>query len=294
VLNLVVGSGRKVGNELINAKKVCGISFTGSNEVGKQIEQAALENGTKLCCELGGKNPCVILADADLDAALAGVLKGAFGASGQRCTATSRLIVEESIADEFAARVAEGANALKVGHGINDNVDMGPVIDQSQLDTVLGFIESAKKDGFDLKAGGERVTENDLDKGFFVRPTVFDKVDQNSYIAQEEVFGPVLSIIRAKDYDHAVEISNNTQYGLSSAIYTSNINTAMRFSDDIEAGMVHINSPTLGGEAQVPFGGIKASGIGDREMAKEGLHFFTELKTVFVDYSGGARKSNIY
>lgn len=294
VLNLVVGSGSKVGNELIHADKVCGISFTGSNEVGKQIEKAASERGTKLCCELGGKNPCVVMADADLDAALAGVLKGAFGASGQRCTATSRLIVEESIADEFAARVAEGANALKVGPGINDDVDMGPVIDQSQLDTVLGFIESGHKDGFKLLSGGERVTENGLDKGFFVRPTVFDHVDQNSYLAQEEVFGPVLSIIRAKNYEEAVEMANNTKYGLSSSIYTRNINKAMRFTDDIEAGMVHINSPTLGGEAQVPFGGIKASGIGDREMAKEGLHFFTELKTVFLDYTGGARKSNIY
>lgn len=294
VLNVVVGSGSTVGNELVAADQVCGISFTGSNEVGKGIGQLASQNGKKLCCELGGKNPCVVLADADLDAALAGVLKGAFGAAGQRCTATSRLILEASIADEFVARLAEATQALKVGPGLNDDVDMGPVIDQKQLDAVLEFIEGAQQDGFELKAGGHRLTDDGLDKGFFVAPTVFDRVDNDSTIAQEEIFGPVLSVIRARDYGHAVELANNTQYGLSSSIYTRNINLALRFADDIEAGMVHINSPTLGGEAQVPFGGIKASGIGDREMGKEGLHFFTELKTVFIDYSSGARKSNIY
>ncbi|HEY5597065.1 MAG TPA: aldehyde dehydrogenase family protein, partial [Candidatus Bipolaricaulota bacterium] len=145
-----------------------------------------------------------------------------------------------------------------------------------------------------LLAGGKRLTDKGLDKGFFVAPTVFDHVDPDATIAQEEIFGPVLSVIRARDFDHALQIANRTKYGLSSSIYTRDINKAMRFVDGIEAGMVHVNSPTLGGEAQVPFGGIKASGIGDREMAKEGLHFFTELKTVFLDYSGGARKSNIY
>jgi len=294
VLNLVVGSGSTVGNALVSADAVCGISFTGSNEVGQGLETLAGERGTKLCCELGGKNPCVVLGDADLDAALAGVLKGAFGAAGQRCTATSRLILEESIADAFVARLAQATQALKVGPGIGDNVDLGPVIDRSQLDNVLGFIEGAQQDGFALLAGGKRLCEGNLDKGFFVAPTVFDRVDPDATIAQEEIFGPVLAVIRARDYEHAVEIANHTRYGLSSAVYTQNINQAMHFAEDIQAGMVHVNSPTLGGEAQVPFGGIKASGVGDREMGKEGLHFFTELKTIFIDYSSGARKSNIY
>jgi len=294
VLNLVIGSGRVVGNELCSASKVCGISFTGSNEVGRGIEQMAKEHHKKLCCELGGKNPCVVLEDADLDSALAGVLRGAFGAAGQRCTATSRLILVEPIAEQFVQKLVEKTKALRVGPGIHDDVDMGPVIDQSQLDAILGLIEAGKREGAKLLAGGKRLTEKGLNKGYFVAPTVFDHVDPDATIAQEEIFGPVLSVIRARDFDHALEIANRTKYGLSSSIYTRDINKAMRFVDGIEAGMVHVNSPTLGGEAQVPFGGIKASGIGDREMAKEGLHFFTELKTVFLDYTGGARKSNIY
>jgi len=294
VLNLVVGSGSKVGNELITADRVCGISFTGSNEVGKGIERQASERGKKLCCELGGKNPCVVLEDADLDAALAGVLKGAFGAAGQRCTATSRLVLVEPIADRFVEKLVEATKKLRVGPGMDDDVDVGPVIDRSQLESILDLVEAGKNEGAALLAGGKRLTENGLDKGFFIAPTVFDQVDPDATIAQEELFGPVLSVIRAKDFDEAVSIANHTRYGLSSSVYTRDINRAMRFVDAIEAGMVHVNSPTLGGEAQVPFGGIKASGVGDREMAKEGLHFFTELKTVFLDYTGGARKSNIY
>ncbi|MFC2061557.1 aldehyde dehydrogenase family protein [Elusimicrobiota bacterium] len=292
VLNLVVGPGSSVGEELLNNEAVKAISFTGSNEIGQHVNEIAAKRLAKVTLEMGGKNACIILGDADLELALGGVIKGAFGNAGQRCTATSRLILIDSIADKFMDMLVPKVKEIKVGPGLDPTSNMGPVADETQYKSVLDYIEIGKKEA-DLITGGEAVKREDSD-GFFVAPTIFDNVTKEMRIHQEEIFGPVLSVIRVKSYEEAIEVANNTRYGLSSAIFTSNINTAMKFVEDIEAGMTHINSPTIGGEAQVPFGGIKATGVGEREMAKEGINFFTEQLTVFIDYTGGIRQSNIY
>ncbi|OGH55737.1 MAG: hypothetical protein A3G34_01075 [Candidatus Lindowbacteria bacterium RIFCSPLOWO2_12_FULL_62_27] len=294
VLNFIVGAGSIVGNELITNSAVRVVSFTGSTGVGRKVEEMCGILNKKVTCEMGGKNPCVILADADLDSAVGGVLRGAFGNAGQRCTATSRLILEESIADRFLEKFLPEVKKLKAGPGIDPSNTMSPLIDKSQLQTVLEYIAKAKAEGNKLLAGGSRAMRDGLEKGYFVEPTVFDHVKPTDTLFREEVFGPVLAVTRVRSFEEAIEVSNRVIFGLSSSIYTRDINKALRYVDAIEAGMVHVNSPTIGGEAQVPFGGIKESGCGNREMAKEGIEFFTELKTVFIDYTGGVRASNIY
>ncbi|MBI4179080.1 aldehyde dehydrogenase, partial [bacterium] len=294
VLNFVTGAGSTVGNELITHPAVRVVSFTGSTGVGRKVEEMCGMLNKKVTCEMGGKNPCVILADADLDGALGGVIRGAFGNAGQRCTATSRLILEESIADKFLAKLLPEIKKIKPGPGLDPSSTMSPLIDATQLKTVMDYIAKAKSEGNKLLAGGGRVLRDGLDKGYFVEPTVFDHVKPGHTLFQEEVFGPVLAVTRVKDFDEACDVANRVVFGLSSSIYTRDINKAMRFIERIEAGMVHVNSPTIGGEAQIPFGGIKESGCGGREMAKEGIEFFTEQKTVFVDYTGTIRTSNIY
>ncbi len=294
VLNFIVGPGSTVGNELITHQAVRVISFTGSTGVGRKVEEMCGILNKKVTCEMGGKNPCVILADADLDAAVGGVIRGAFGNAGQRCTATSRLILEDSIADKFLDKLLPEVKKIKAGPGLDPASTMSPLIDHSQLDTVLEYIAKAKSEGNKLLLGGNRILKDGLDKGYFVEPTVFDQVKTTDTLFKEEVFGPVLAVTRVKDFDEAVRASNGVVFGLSSSIYTRDLNKALRYVEAIEAGMVHINSPTIGGEAQMPFGGIKESGCGNREMAKEGIEFFTELKTVFVDYTGTIRTSNIY
>lgn len=294
VLNFIVGAGSTVGNELITNSAVRIVSFTGSTGVGRKVEEMCGILNKKVTCEMGGKNPCVILSDADLDAAVGGVLRGAFGNAGQRCTATSRLILEESIADKFLGKLLPEVRKIKAGPGMDPSSTMSPLIDKSQLKIVLEYIAKAKSEGNQLLTGGNRVIQGGLEKGYFVEPTVFDHVKPTDTLFQEEVFGPVLGVTRVKDFDEACRVSNQVVFGLSSSIYTRDINKAMRYIDAIEAGMVHINSPTIGGEAQIPFGGIKESGCGNREMAKEGIEFFTELKTVFIDYTGSVRASNIY
>lgn len=294
VLNFIVGAGSEVGDSLVEDERIQAVSFTGSNEIGVHVHTLAGKRGIKVTCEMGGKNPCIVWNDADMDLALAGVVKGAFGSTGQRCTATSRLIVHEAIADAFVAKVVEAAKAMKVGDPLKEGVGMGPAVDKGQLETDLKYIEIGKQEGAKLLCGGSRVTEGDCANGWFVEPTVFDHVDPNSRLAQEEVFGPVLAVTRVKTFDEAVEAANNTMFGLTCAIYTQDISLAMDYMERAEVGMFHINSPTIGGEAQVPFGGVKGSGVGDREMAKEGIHFFSKPKTVFLDYTGKKRESNIY
>jgi acyl-CoA reductase-like NAD-dependent aldehyde dehydrogenase len=294
VLNLVLGSGSAMGDILVEDPRVKAVSFTGSNSVGRRVHTIAGARGIKATCEMGGKNPAVVWGDADLKLALAGVMKGAFGATGQRCTATSRLILDERIADEFLKLLLAEVRKIKVGDGMDKTVGMGPAVDEAQLLTDLEYIEIGKKEGAKLLCGGKRLTEGDLKHGWFVEPTVFDGVKPKSRLWQEEVFGPVLAVARAKTFDEALALANDCAFGLTCAVYTQDLTLAMRFSENIEAGMVHVNSPTIGGEAQVPFGGVKGSGVGEREMSKEGLHFFTELKTVFLDYTGASRSSNIY
>jgi aldehyde dehydrogenase (NAD+) len=294
VLNLVLGSGAAMGDILVEEPRIKAISFTGSNEIGKRVHTIAGARGVKVTCEMGGKNPAVIWDDADLELALGGILKGAFGSTGQRCTATSRLILHEAIADTFLKMLLAETAKIKVGDGLDKATGMGPAVDESQMKTDLDYIEIAKREGAKLLCGGKRLTDGDYAHGWFVEPTIFEGVKPSMRLWQEEVFGPVLAVARAKDFDEAVKLANDCQFGLTCAFYSQDLTLAMRFTDEIEAGMVHLNSPTIGGEAQVPFGGVKGSGVGEREMAKEGMYFFTEQKTVFLDYTGQRRASNLY
>jgi alpha-ketoglutaric semialdehyde dehydrogenase len=294
VLNMVIGSGGAVGNTLMEHPDVRAVSFTGSNEVGAQIYGRAAQRMIRAQCEMGGKNPLVVMADADLDVAADSAAQGAFGSTGQRCTATSRVIVEEPVADAFVEKLAERARRLKIGNGLAAGIDMGPAVDKSQLDTDLKYIGIGREEGATLVCGGGRPAAADHEHGYFVEPTVFDHVTTSMRIAQEEIFGPVVSVIRARGFDQALEAANAVRYGLSSAIFTGDTHTVFRFIDGIEAGIVHVNSGTPGGEAQLPFGGVKDTGVGPREQGSNAVEFFTEVKTVYVDYTGGARKAGFY
>lgn len=294
VLNLIIGSGSEAGDEIINHPAVKAVSFTGSNGVGIRLYEQASRRGAKVQCEMGGKNPVVILEDADMDLAVESTAQGAFGSSGQRCTATSRAVVVDQIADEFVARVAKRAESMRLGAGIDPQTEMGPSVDENQFKTVLNYIDIGREDGATLVCGGLRATGNGLDKGFFVRPAVFDHVTADMRIAREEIFGPVLSVLRVKGFDEAMRVANDCEYGLSSSIFTNDAARIFRFVDEIETGMTHINSPTTGGEAHIPFGGIKGTGIGDREQGSTALDFYTELKIVYVDYTGRKREGNLY
>ncbi len=293
VLNLVLGEPESFGDTLIEDPRLKAVSFTGSNAVGQHVHQLCGKRGAKVTCEMGGKNPAVVWNDADLKLALGGVMKGAFGSTGQRCTATSRLILGEKIYDEFMGMLLAEVKKIKVGNGMDPTVTMGPAIDAAQLETDLKYIEIGKKEG-KLLFGGRQLKDGDLKHGFFVEPTVFEGVKPKARLWQEEIFGPVLSVARAKTFEQALELANDSPFGLTSAFYGQDMTLAMKFVEGMEAGMVHLNSPTIGGEAQVPFGGVKGSGVGEREMAKDGMHFFTEQKTVFVDYTGQSRSSNLY
>ena len=293
VLNMVVGSGGEVGDELLQHPEVRAVSFTGSNEVGSELYAQGARKMKKCQCEMGGKNPLVILADADLPLAVESAVFGAFASTGQRCTATSRVVVEEKVADRFVELLVERSSKLKVGNGLEPGVDMGPAVDDSQLKTDLRFIEIGKKEA-KLMLGGGRLAGPGYDRGYFVAPTVFDHVAADSTIAQEEIFGPVLSVIRVRDFDEALRAANSVRYGLSSSLYTNDAAKIFEFIDRIETGITHVNSPTVGGEAQLPFGGMKATGVGLREMGRVAIDFYTELKTVYIDYTGRKRESTIY
>jgi len=294
VLNLIIGSGSEAGDEIINHRAVKAISFTGSNGVGIRLYEQASRRGAKVQCEMGGKNPVVVLEDADMDLAIESTAQGAFGSSGQRCTATSRAVVVDQIADEFVERLTKRAVGMRIGAGIDPQTEMGPSVDESQFKTVLSYIEHGKEDGATLVCGGTRATGDGLDKGYFVNPTVFDHVTSDMRIAREDIFGPVLSVLRVKGFEEAMQVANDCEYGLSSSIFTNDAARIFRFVDEIETGMTHINSPTTGGEAHIPFGGTKGTGIGDREQGSTALDFYTELKVVYVDYTGRKREGNLY
>jgi acyl-CoA reductase-like NAD-dependent aldehyde dehydrogenase len=294
VLNLVVGSGSEVGDEILENPAVKAVSFTGSNEVGAAIYAKGAQRMIKVQCEMGGKNPVIVLRDADLNLAVEGALQGAFGSTGQRCTATSRVIVEEAIADQFVQALAERTRQLQVGDGSEPQVKVGPSVDDSQFNTVLKYLEIGKKEGAKLVCGGNRLSGGHYDKGLFSAPTIFDHVTPKMRIAQEEIFGPVLSVIRVKDLEQAIEVANGVSFGLSSSVYTRDVAKVFEFVDRIETGITHVNSSTTGGEAQVPFGGVKGTGIGPREQGSVALDFYTELKAVYVDYTGAKRESQVY
>jgi aldehyde dehydrogenase (NAD+) len=294
VLNLILGSGSEAGDEIINHPAVKAVSFTGSTGVGIRLYEQASRRGAKVQCEMGGKNPVVVLEDADIDLAVESTVQGAFGSSGQRCTATSRAVVVNQIADEFVDRIAKRAQSMRLGPGNDPKTEMGPSVDENQFKTVLGYIDIGREDGATLVCGGERAGGDGLEKGFFVKPTLFDHVKPDMRIAREEIFGPVLSVLRVRDFDEAMRVANDSEFGLSSSIFTNDAARIFRFVDEIETGMTHINSPTTGGEAHIPFGGIKGTGIGDREQGSTALDFYTDLKVVYVDYTGRKREGNLY
>lgn len=284
VVNYVTGSGPVVGGELAASDEVAGISFTGSDTVGCGIYAQVTGRGGKAQCEMGGKNPIIILEDADLDKAVDLTINGAMWSTGQKCTATSRAIVVKDVVEEFTARLLEGVAAIKVGDGMNPDTQVGPVIDEAQLERVLHFIDIGKEEGAKLLAGGKRLVDPPYDKGYFVEPTVFGDVKPDMRLAQEEIFGPVLGIITVAGYEEAIQVANAVRFGLSASICTRDISRAMEFIQQIEAGLVHVNSPTAGAEVQVPFGGMKASSTGSREQGRVAIDFYTEIKTVYLEY----------
>ena len=289
VLNLVTGPGGSVGNTIVDHPDVNGVSFTGSTEIGTALYTRATQTLKKVQAEMGGKNAVIVLEDADMDSALGGIVQGAFGSTGQRCTATSRVVVQESVYDAFMTELIERTSKLTVGDGIDPEMDIAPLSSQSQFNTVMEYIGIGAEEGATIAYGGNPRTEGDLHEGYYVEPTIFTDVDTNMRIAQEEIFGPVLTVFKASDLEEAVSITNNVKFGLSSSIYTMDIPQAFRYIDTVETGIVHVNSPTLGGEVHLPFGGMKESGVGTREQGTEAINFFTEPVTVYIDYSPAAR-----
>ncbi len=284
VLNLVTGSGKDVGDVIVSDPRVKAVSFTGSTDVGRRIQQRAALNLTQTQLELGGKNPTVVLEDADMEAAVSATVLAAYACAGQWCTSTSRAIVVKEALKEFTERVVEKAESLRVGNGQDPAVAMGPVCGPAQLKTILAYIEKGKEEGAKLLTGGNRLTGPDFDDGCFIEPTVFGNVTSNMTIAQEEIFGPVLSIMAVKDFDEAVEVANDIRFGLSSSIYTHDLRRALTFLEKTEVGLAHVNLPSALKEPQLSFGGIKESGSGIPEGGKAGIEFFTKHKVAYVKY----------
>lgn len=282
VLNFVTGSGRTVGNALITNETINGITFTGSESTGELVAEAATKNSVKFQLEMGGKNPVIVMDDANLDEAVSGIISGAFKSTGQKCTATSRVIVEEGIYDELKNRIVDEVKGIKVGNGLEEDTWMGPCASASQMETVLDYISIGKKEGANLLIGGERLVEGELEKGYYVSPTVFENVTSDMRIASEEIFGPVIGLIKVKNVTEAIEVANSTRYGLSASLYTSNIAKAMEYIEDIESGMVRVNSESAGVELQAPFGGMKFSSTGSREQGEAAKEFYTTSKTVLI------------
>ncbi|NHC40264.1 aldehyde dehydrogenase family protein [Bacillus sp. MM2020_1] len=282
VLNCVFGRGSVIGNELVKHPDIKAISFTGSNQVGRQIQKQAVEHGKKVQMEMGGKNPLVVLNDADLEKAVEIAVSGSFKSTGQKCTATSRVIVEEGIYESFRDRLVKRTKELTIGNPLHEGTIIGPAVSKAQLDGVLEMIETGKSDAT-LLCGGEIPEDEELKNGFYVKPTIFENVPKDARIAREEIFGPVIALFKAKDYEEAVEMANDTEFGLSAAICTNNLTLARRFVEDAEVGLVHVNSETSGAEPQMPFGGCKNSSSGSREQGKAAIEFYTEVKTVYMD-----------
>jgi alpha-ketoglutaric semialdehyde dehydrogenase len=286
VVNMVTGPGSSVGKEIVTNKKVRGLSFTGSKETGEYITQNA--GIKKVGLELGGKNAIIIMNDADLKLALDGVIWGAFGTTGQRCTATSRVIVNQEIQNDFEKMLVKRTKQLRLGNGLQKSTDVGPLINQGAVEKTHRYTEIGLDEGARLLAGGKKKAG----KGFYYPPTIFTNVQKKMRIAQEEIFGPSLSIITASDIDDAVKTANAIEYGLSSAVYTNDINRAFRAIEKLESGLTYINSSTIGAEVHLPFGGVKGTGS-TREAGIEGIHEFSETKTVYVDYSKRLQKAQI-
>lgn len=287
VVNLVFGSGEEAGMALVRHSDVRMVSFTGSRETGEQIlKNAGIK---KIGLELGGKNPIIIMDDADLNLALEGVLWSAFGTTGQRCTAASRVIIHESVKQQFEQLLLGRVQKLRLGSGLESKTDVGPLINQKAVEKVHSYVQIGLQEGAKLLCGGNPIPGN----GFFFQPTIFSEVQPSMRIAQEEIFGPVLAIIPVKSFEEAIAVANNVSYGLSASIYTKNISLSFKAIQEIESGLVYINSSTIGAETHLPFGGIKGTGNGTREAGIEGINEFSETKTVYIDYSGKLQRAQI-
>ena len=282
VLNLVTGSAANVGDPLVRDPRVVAITFTGSNETGAELRRSAAERGAKLQLELGGKNPAIVLADADLEHALGHVVAGAMMSTGQKCTATSRAIVDRRIVDRFTEMLADRIGGLKVGDPLDAETQIGPLIDERAAERVAGEVDAAKQAGAELVVGGERLGSG-LERGAFLAPTLFADVDPKSRLGQDELFGPVLGVIPVDSMEEAMAVANQVKFGLSASIFTRDLGRALAFAREIEAGIVHVNSETAGAEPQVPFGGMKGSSSYSREQGKAAREFFTQVKTVYID-----------
>ncbi|GBC68544.1 Aldehyde dehydrogenase, thermostable [archaeon HR01] len=285
VLNFVTGGGASVGMEMISNPKVAAISFTGSLLVGEEIKRVSAASNVRVQLELGGKNPAVVLDDADMEKAVEMAVRGAFGLTGQACTATSRVIVHEKVLDEFTEKLLLRVQRLRVGNGLDGNVDMGPVVGEKEMNNILQYIRTGVEEGARLLHGGERLAGDTHSRGYFLQPTVFTDVTPDMKIAQEEIFGPVLAIMRARNFDEAVDLANKIEYGLSASIFTRNLSRAFEFVERVEAGVVKINKPTTGIELHMPFGGFKKSSWGmAKEQGESALDFYTRVKTVYLGY----------
>ncbi|MCI4369898.1 MAG: aldehyde dehydrogenase family protein [Thermoplasmata archaeon] len=292
VLNLVTGSGGTVGTALIGDPRVRTISFTGGVDTGREVYVQGAKALKMVHLELGGKNPQIVMDDADLPLALEGVLFGAFGTSGQRCTATSRLILHAKVYDEFLRLLLERLKTFRVGDPLDEKTDMGPVASADQEKKVLEYIALGRAEGAKLVFGGEKLRGGVYDAGHFLAPTVFE-TRHGTRISKEEIFGPVLSVVKVQDFEEAVRVANDVEYGLSSSIYTRDVSRAFRAVQELEAGITYVNAPTIGAEVQLPFGGVKNTGNGGREAGSVAIDEFTELKTVFLDFSGHLQKAQI-
>ena len=294
VVNVVTGHGENAGRALVEHRDVRLISFTGSTETGRTIAAACADRNAICSLEMGGKNVIMVMEDADLDLAIEGTLWGAFGTSGQRCTASSRVVVHKKVYKKFTQKLVERARALRVGDGSDPKTDVGPVINAVAAHNIMGYIEvGQREDGATLACGGNRLDKGEYARGYFIEPTVFTNVAPDMRIAQEEIFGPVTAVIPTSSLEEAVEIANDVRYGLSAAIYTQDVNRAFRAMNDMYTGIFYVNSSTIGAEVHLPFGGTKATGNGHREAGTQVLDIFTEWKSVYVDYSGKLQRAQI-
>ena len=293
VVNCISGFGPEAGAPLAQHPEVPVISFTGSAEVGREVARAGVESFKHVSLEMGGKNVMLVMEDANLDLALDGALWAGFGTTGQRCTAASRIVIHKDVYDQFAKRLLERARKLKVGNGLYPETQVGPVINKEQLKTVERYVEIGKKEGARVLCGGERVTGGEYDRGWFYAPTIFSDCTPAMRICQEEIFGPVVALIPCSDLDDAIEIGNGVVYGLSSSIYTRNVNNAFKAMQEMQTGIFYVNAPTIGAEIHLPFGGTKHTGNGHREAGTAALDFYSEWKSIYIDYSDRLQRAQI-